>query len=226
MYRLYARAVQPQPPSWEVQKDRGYFAMAKGRSCIDVCWRQAARSELAEGRGEHSALIAEDFTKFYENMCWHRLRECARRHGILPTIVECAIGTYSNLRYIRQGELVAIALHATRSVVAGCSLATSWVTIYYIDPFDLLVARCPAASIHVFVDDTQMEVTGKSEDQVVEDICVVHGFFAEMARDDLGQTLAADKRAILASSWHLQRRLSKALGPPAPPAQAWWHIGH
>ena len=61
-----------------------------------------------------------------------------------------------------------------------------------------------------------MEVTGKSENQVVEDICVVHGFFGEMAREDLGHTLAGDNMAILTSSRQLQKRIAKALGSAAP----------
>ena len=60
-------------------------------------------------------------------------------------ILRVALVHYGAPRYVALGGFVCGGLAATRGIIAGCNLATTWVKVCTIQECDMVVARFPAS---------------------------------------------------------------------------------
>ncbi len=138
LYRLWGRARRPYAKAWEERNGRRYFGSTEFSGAVDMVFRQAFRAEAAVGEGQVCATLLWDMTKFYESFDLHRLKACAGRLGFPVAITLLATRAYHSPRYVTLGGFSDGPWHARKGVIAGCSLATSFVKVYSMESYDKL----------------------------------------------------------------------------------------
>ena len=168
-----------------------------------------AEKAIAEPGG-HAAGMLWDITKFYEHFIHAELVRKDMKLGFDIRILRVALVHYRAPRYVALGGFVCGGLAATRGIIAGCNLATTWVKVYTIQECDMVVATFPASVFDFYVDDWQAAATG-SEDHVVGQITQIAEVLKDQIEWSLGCSVAVDKVAVVASSPRLATRISRSL---------------
>ena len=111
---------------------------------------------------------------FYELMDRDRLVGEAAAIGFPRALLTPALAVYGGPRLLMMHGRTARELYPRKGIVAGCSLATTLVKVYYAKAFDELRARLPRAmSFDVHIDDIIMTMVGRPE-EVVESLAAAH----------------------------------------------------
>ncbi len=210
IYRIWSKARRPEAQEWEEAHDRPFFACGADRSAIDVVWRQAMRAEAAVASDLHAAAITSDLRKFYEAVDHELLVERAARHGFPLQIVKLAIAAYKGPRMIRLGAFIARELFASRGIIAGCSLATTFTRIYTISGYDIFVYRCPGVVLDNYIDDNVASTEG-TEDEVAVRLANASKVLGEIVHNEFRCKFAPSKTRVVASSSRLGTRVRDAV---------------
>ncbi len=199
LYRVWSKARRPEADKWEAAHDRPFFAAAAGAGPVDAVHRQSMRQEASAAAGGAAAIILEDLEAFYEGIDRQRLLQEAQRHGFPVPIVRACLAAYAAPRMLTLDRIVARELYPRRGVIAGCSFATTFVKLFYLDTFDKLSKGLPSGTnLDVFIDDIAITAEGPKR-QVAANITEAHAAMRRAVTQDLGCTLAAQKAAIVAS---------------------------
>ncbi len=211
IYRVWARARRGEADAWEAANQRPFFAAAAGNGPVDAMWRLTARQEAGVAEGLEAAMVGEDLAAFYEGLDRGRLVDEATAVGFPLALVRAALGAYSMARMLTLQGRFAQELHATRGIVAGCSLATTLVKVYYLRDLDRVVSRVPASiNLDVFIDDVTLSAVGKTA-EIVGDMLAAHAILAETVVESLGCSFAPGKTAVVATSRSTTAALARGL---------------
>ncbi len=143
LYRLWAKSRRAEADRWEAQHQRPFFAAAAGVGPMDAVWRQAARQEAEVTRGHEAAAVMEDMESFYELMARDRLVTEAECLGFPGPVVRASLAAYAAPRLLSLRGRLSKETHPRVGIIAGCSLATTYVKIYYIRMYDALTLAIP-----------------------------------------------------------------------------------
>ena len=95
-------------------------------------WRQNIKQEAGATKGKVCASAVGDMAQFYEWVNHGKLLVRSQQLGFPWPIVRMALAAYRMLRIVTTGKVAIQAGFASRSVTAGCSLATSLIKVYYL----------------------------------------------------------------------------------------------
>ncbi len=212
LYRVWAKCRRPHADEWERRHSRGYFSAAAGNGPADTVWRQAARQEARVGTGEVAAAVIDDMEAFYELLSRDRLYSEADATGFPLAILRAALAAYAGPRMLTCAGRTARELYPVDGIVAGCSMATTLVKIYYLRPMDLFVASLPP-SLHTDVHIDDVVISGEaSAEALVDDISEARSRLLRMISEVLGGRVAQDKSSVIASSKAVARRIMDRIG--------------
>ena len=93
---------------------------------------------------------------------------------------------------------VAPPLHASAGVIAGCALATTFVKVCCIGPFDGLSFRHPRVSIDAYIDDFTLLSEG-NQSEVKEDLVKAAFDLQDVIENELRGRISIGKSAVVAS---------------------------
>eukprot|EP00972_Heterocapsa_arctica_P074331 10970455-Heterocapsa_arctica.AAC.1 len=110
-------------------------------------------------------------------------------------ILRVSLAAYTGPRYLSMDNMVALALFASNGIIAECSLATTYVRIYCIRPFDKFVYYCPNVDFDAYIDDLTVGATG-TKHQVQSSVIEGGSFLYKVVVDDLVCKIAMDKPAL------------------------------
>eukprot|EP00959_Pyramimonas_sp_CCMP1952_P111842 2339374-Pyramimonas_sp.AAC.1 len=151
-YRLWGRARRKLASSWELANSRNYLAAAASNGASDVVWRQALRSELGVREGKAAASVLWDLFKFYEGMHLPLVEARAKQLGFPSQITRVCMTAYRGARFLTLSTLSVGPYYSINGVVAGCSMATTFVRIYLIPVIDPLpIPR--DVFLDIYIDD-------------------------------------------------------------------------
>jgi len=213
LYRIWARARQPLAGQWEQEHDLPSFAAAKNKSTTDAVWRQAVRNQRAKKDKKAIAQVIADFHKFYETVNLEDLVERAKKLGFPEVLVRAAVACYRMERVVLFEGKAAESAWPTTGIVAGDTLATALVKVYYHDAIKNLCARWPEAEIDIYIDDLSAVIRGEEEavaaamPELVRDI-------KEVIQGELKGKIAEKKTSLVANSKHLWDTINRRLGRP------------
>ena len=214
LYRLWAKCRRPLCDRWEHEHDRAYYAASRGRSTVDCVWRQAVLAQTAVAKGEHSASVLWDISKFYENVSHEKLVDRAIRSGFPIALLRVAIQMYRAPRHLTFKGLTLGGLCPLHGVVAGCAAATTFVKIYTIEPLDSFLLRNPFAQLDVYIDDFHLGAQGTPHGiqsvlvEASEDLALV-------IQEEFECSISLEKAAVVASSDTTLRLVRRGLGEKA-----------
>ncbi len=210
-YRLWGKARRQYAISWELAHERTYFASGKGRSASDAVWRQATKGELAKAENRSVAAFLWDMFKFYELFNLQKLENRALQLGFNPVILKCVLNAYRYARHLLMNGSYEAAVYAFCGIVAGCSMATTLVKIYCLQPFDSVCAAWPRVDFDFYIDDLTGSAVG-SDAEVLHNLDGAAKCLRKAIKEELCCNLALEKGAVVASSKPLAAKVRKMLG--------------
>ena len=159
--RVWARLRRPLVQEWERSHCREYFWSTQGRSAERCAWHQSAIDEAAGAYGIHTTSFLADVVKCYENVPHDVLLSEAVATEFPLTILRVALLSYTAARRIVRDGAYSMPVHATRTVLAGCTHATALLKCLLMRSLDHITALWSGAKLRVVVDDITMQCVGK-----------------------------------------------------------------
>ena len=121
--------------------------------------------EAARARGLFCPAVLADLMKAYEHVLHSKLIAFAKDTqfplGLLRMCLACYAGPR---RFIVDGYCAGQFCIGGKSLIAGCGFATTLLKVYTIKLFDMMWRWYPELSLHVFVDDVDMNTTADTEE--------------------------------------------------------------
>ncbi len=206
-YRVWSKARRDLANEWERLHDRDYFASGADRSTADAVWLQAAAAEAeVAAQGTAAAAVLTDLEKFFEYVDHQLLYDRAVRAGLPAPLVRLTLAAYSGPRMIRMKDFIAQEIHADKGIIAGCSLATTFVKAYVIEAYDDFVQQVPGVRFDSYIDDNVISMEGK-ELHVEKLITRAANIMADIVRERLMCRIAKRKTHVVATKEDLGRRI-------------------
>ena len=210
--RLWAKARREVADRWEAASDRPFFAAARGNSPIDTVWRQACRQEAKVSQGHAAVIVLEDLASFYEGLDRGVLMAEAEAVGFPVAIAKAAMEIYAGPRVITMNGIMSRAVYPRKGIIAGCSLATSFVRVYMVRAIDELKPTLPeGVSIDIFIDDIAISAEGP-KNVVVAKIAEARRIIKRAMIEKLGCKFAEEKTAVVASSRAVAKQVARECG--------------
>ena len=187
--------------------------------------QQGLKVELSRARGQHCAGLLTDLLKAYEYVRRDKLISVANATGFPVAILRMCLAAYSGPRRILvDGQRTQPFSIGSRSLIAGCSFATTLLKVYLIKVFDMLSRWHSGVELHVFVDDVGMNATQSTPDETAEQLGrATERLLTEL--DRLGLKVGIHKCMVLGSSKAVRDALARFMGGLARaceiPLQAW-----
>lgn len=220
--RVQARLRRPIALEWEKRNDRSYWWAARGRSCEQAVWQQAAWSEWAtykqttDGgqRRWSSAQVLLDLLKAFEQVKHHWLLQAAVEYGFPLWQLKLQVLLFRAPRWLSLGQACSAPLTAMQAILPGDGWATTLLKLALIGPLDATRRLHRSVTFAVVVDDIILQREG-GEARVTGEVA---GAALELHR----QLALADIRVALKKSralsnnavvrMELQGRLGDTLG--------------
>ncbi len=216
IYRLWSKARRAVADDWEAQHQRPYFAASAGYGPLDAVWRQAVRQEAGVAQGCEAAAVMEDMASFYELMSRGRLMAEAEALGFPGPVLRASLAAYAAPRVLAMRGRISREVFPKVGVIAGCSLATTYVRIYYVRPYDTLALSVPPSiDFNVYIDDTVIMAEGEAS-VVAPELAKARAKFIEMVKEVLGGEIAVGKTGVVASSRSVAVSLKALCGIGGP----------
>ena len=134
-YRIWAKARMVIVRKWAVTVPRSYFAAGTGKSTEDAVGRLLATVEAQDDDWEESACAIMDIDKCYEHVDHGMLIVAAIRHRFPLPILRLCLRMYRAARTLVWDTTYGKWVHATRSLVPGCSVAVYLLQVLMITPW-------------------------------------------------------------------------------------------
>ena len=116
-------------------------------------------AEAGIAKGEYSCSVLFDLRKLYENICLDELAIRCTKHDFPLAIPRLRIHAYRCGRFLYLGGWLDGPYLCRKGVVAGCSMATTFIRVDCQDGYDSLPMR-PHLDLDVYVDDQGITCTG------------------------------------------------------------------
>ena len=155
---------------WENQHRRDYWYGERGRACDTCVWRQSLMAEYASSTGQTAVSALLDLHKAYEHVTHEHLQVQAVKHDFNWKLLRFLLLLYSMDRVILVGRIVTDVVRTGRTIVAGCSFATTLLRLALIGVLDQTAQRWPELHYAVVVDDIQLQGVGHCADEVVKQV--------------------------------------------------------
>ena len=217
-YRLWGRAPRNMASDWEAAHPRQYLAASAFNGASDVVWRQSLRSELGVRKKQAAATLLWDLRKFYEGMRLDLLEQRAAALGFPEQITSVCLTAYRGARFVTMASISTGPFYSINGVIAGCSMATTFVRIYVMPVFDTLdIPR--SVMLDIYIDDYGMSSVDL-EHIVRQDLKEAAVSVMQAIQQDMCCSVSEDKSAVVASNSRLGKDLSAFLGVYAGPKPA------
>ena len=133
--KLYSKMRQPVCRAWEHKHREPFFwGSSAATACDRAGWHHNVLSAFGGAAGFATATVLVDLHKFYEHVRWSHLRAAAVQFQFPVMLLRALCVVYSGGRRILYGGAVSASLFATRSVIAGCSAATTLAKLLLLGP--------------------------------------------------------------------------------------------
>ncbi len=201
--RVWARwARKKYAVPWEEKNRRSYWFGERGKSCDMCTWRQALSAEYATATDQHAVSALLDLHKAYEHVRHQYLQAQAVQYGFNWKLLRFLLALYSMNRVIMVGRVVTTVVRAGRTIVAGCSFATTLLRLALIRVLDLAVQRWPPPCLHyaVVVDDIQLQGIGPDAAKVTSAIQGATGFLIDLLTVECKLVVSMKKFQVLTNS--------------------------
>ncbi len=207
--RLLMNLLKEEVRDWDRAVGSTDDSALAGRRPLDETARRVLRTEVAGLTGKHVIMLLWDMAKFYDTLDPSVLAELAMTAGFPLDQLALGLSLHRAPRLLRidgcDGEVVS---SSGRSVLAGCTLSTSFARAY-IRPLREEVGSTPQCRLSQHVDDLTQVITAPSR-QLAVARAVRHGRALAEAAARLRLTIA-DKSRVVASAPSAARDVATAL---------------
>ncbi len=225
LYRVWSKARRPHADRWEAAHDRPFFASAAGCGPTDAVFRQAMRQEAASSSGDVAVTVLEDMEAFCETICRDGLAEEAAALGYPTCLLRASLAAHTAPRMVSLGHYVAKEVYAKRGIIAGCSFATTLVTVFYLRKLEQIAREIPSSvKLDGYIDDVALSAEG-SRLRVVRDVIKAYDIMKNILTRDLGCKLAPSKANIVASDRAAGRLVARAINRTDAEAECATNLG-
>eukprot|EP00959_Pyramimonas_sp_CCMP1952_P076196 1592085-Pyramimonas_sp.AAC.1 len=173
-----------------------------------------------------SASVLWDMYKFYELFDLELLIDRCRRVGFSLQVARLCVFAYQCARFVLMNGSVNGPWLAIKGVIAGCSIATTFVRMYLVLDLDRLTLP-RSVTLDAYIDDCALHCTGSPELAVRGLVAASRARHRILTIDckcslwvDRANRATADKACLISSSATVSRRLRDALGGLAGPTTA------
>ena len=213
LFRLWCAIRSDEWREWEAKyATETYFGASRGNSVVDVGWRQAARSEIAQISGRHVVLVAQDLQKCYEFIRHHILAAEAIELHFPLRLLYLTIQSYGWSRNLIEESIIACGIYANRGMVAGCIAATRELKAYMSRTLGQIVIRNPRVEIDSWVDDLTIEAEDDDEKRLRATVAKAVADLRTTAKAELCLEFAELKTTVVASRDRLATRVAGTVG--------------
>jgi hypothetical protein len=207
LLRLWSRIRSGEARRWQDAHDDPAFWGAAGRSCDTAGWHHNLYTGYAATQGWESATLFLDIKKFYDHIDLETLCVEALRQGFPLWLMAPLVQLYTFPRSLQYEGIASILVHATRSIVAGCSCATTMARVLLVAALRRVQQAVPPAMVRNVVDDISLQAVGPRA-QVVRWLGEA-GSLMTQSLVDLRLPVSFEKSAFIASSIGLARLLRR-----------------
>ena len=151
--RIWSKMRRPMAAAWEASHFDDFFYGCAGRPCEQAAWSLSVHAGAAQELGGAGAAFFLDVEKFYEMVQHPSALLQARLNDFPFRLMQLALASYRGWRTLQYNEAVAIPFRVAKTIVAGCSLATSLAKVLVRMPIRAALAMAPSMKIWNVVDD-------------------------------------------------------------------------
>ena len=151
--RIWSKLRRPLATDWETEHNGSFLCGATGRPCEKAAWSLSVYAGAAQEPGGAGAAFFLDLEKFYETVQHPSALEQARRNTFPIKLMRLALASYRGWRSLQYGEVSAIPFCVTKTIIAGCSLATSLAKVLVRLPMRAALSKVPSLKLWNVVDD-------------------------------------------------------------------------
>ena len=168
--------------------------------------------EAAKARGLFCAAVLTDLMKAYERVLRNKLVAFAVETRFPLRLLRMCLACYAgSRRLVVDGHCAAPFSIGGKSLVAGCGFATTLLKVYTIKVFDVMWRWYPELSLHVFVDDVDMNATADSEEASSREVARGTQRLLTEFKRVLGLTAGISKCVLLGSTPGVRNQLAAAM---------------
>ena len=160
--RIWGRVRRPTAVAWE--RDHAHptvWGTGPGRSSSDSAFSLNLASEIAHELREDCVTVFIDMVKCYECVNLQALLGEARATGFPLRLAWMAIQNYTQPRALRAFGSLSYSVSTSQGILAGCSLATTLLTVLLYRSLNLSVERFPSVEPRDLMDDVSFNWAGK-----------------------------------------------------------------
>ena len=160
LLRLWGKLRRAQADAWESSHNSSFCWGVAGKLCDRAVWEQIIFAAHAASLGQSSATMLLDLEKFYEHVAHDVLLCEAEAVGFPPRLARAAVALYGGLRAISYKNGVSATFKASRSIIAGCSLATTMARVLLFRLLTRVMEAHPSCRTRNVVDDVSLQCSG------------------------------------------------------------------
>jgi hypothetical protein len=140
--RIWSKMRRPLAAAWEASHNDDFFHGSEGRPCEKAAWSLSVHAGAAQVLGGAGAAFFLDLEKFYELVQHPSALLQAELNGFPLRLMQLALASYRGWRTLLYNDAVAVPFRVAKTIVAGCSLATSLAKVIVRLPLKSACARC------------------------------------------------------------------------------------
>ena len=218
VFRVWSRARQALVKAWESAcTNHLAFAAQRGKSPIDIIWRQSFKAEAAQEAGDHFVCLFWDLYKCYELINHSKLLLAGRKHNYRMAVLRICIAAYKAPRRILYKGIVSRPILPNCGILAGVSSATSELRLLLMDAALSHIDRHPKVNLNIFIDDLALDTVDSDKTEAIQNISAA-AFDLLDQLDRVGLPIAKHKAAVLANASSTAVSLRRLLGDLGGPA--------
>eukprot|EP00959_Pyramimonas_sp_CCMP1952_P127236 2661550-Pyramimonas_sp.AAC.1 len=161
--RAWAKVRQVVARSWELDHSADFFWGARDKECDRAGWQHAMLNEFARIQNFEAGTWFGDLDKFYERVGPAILFEEAEATGVHLGLTRAAIVLYTGARALNFQGAASNLIEATGTILAGCSLATTFAKVVLHRLLVSVIAAFPALTIRNVIDDVSVQALGTTD---------------------------------------------------------------
>ena len=181
LYRMAMRADE-EIKEWESQTESKFDTATKGSSALIAALKRNLAAEIAMWLGDLSLAVFNDFEKFFDSIDIPKLLEQAVLTQFPARKLAFLIQQHVCPRVIQANGFTSKAVSIFRSIIAGCLSSVALTRVYTKNAIADIDNKHPKSNTNVFVDDTCMQATGRTIEDVLEIIVPAVSMFGDKVR--------------------------------------------
>ena len=192
---------------WAADHDDSMLFGKAGQTCLHCVWRHTLLNELAKAKGLAAYQLMLDITKAYENVQHTILGKAALSEGFNHVVLRFSLRLYSGPRAIAIGNVIGTVVRATRTIVAGCSLADLLLRCLTVPVLRPIRAQYPTVTFAVVADDIHVLGVG-TEQRCMDEGPQVADKVMTAVECEARLPLSISKLVVMASTKQLEMHLT------------------